>query len=134
MADYSLGDTVICKATYDGKLLAADAADFETIASFYIICDFDNIYLTLIPPDLYLANSFVITARDCKEFKLHSKFVGSAVHYIRPEHIVSIKTRLTGLFCIKCNEYYDMAEANYFDENGKGVLICWRCRTYPHFK
>lgn len=133
MGLYSTGDAVICKIGY-GKVLLADDSAFELAKEFSIACPCDNGYLILLPSDLYLQCSFVLNVQDCKDFGLPKKFVGGTVHYITDDHVLALRNRMTGLSCMKCHEYFEYAEVNRIDENGKGALICWHCRMYPHYK
>lgn len=133
MVLYSAGDTVICKIGY-GKVLLANDTDYERAKEFSIVCGCDSGYLILLPGDLYLKNSFNLNDEDCKEFGLAKKFIGGTVHYISDDHVLALRNRMTGLSCMKCNEYFEYAEVNRIDENGKGAMICWRCRSYPFYK
>jgi hypothetical protein len=125
------GDSVVCKVGY-GKILEINSKDFEFTHSFDIICFSDQGYILLIPQDMYLVDSFPLALQHCKVFGLDKKFVGGEAHYISDEHILSVRSRMTGLCCMKCHEPYEYAEVNRIDENGNGALLCWVCRAYPY--
>jgi hypothetical protein len=129
---YSPGDIVFCKIGY-GKVLLADDKEYEVVKDFSIVCICDSGYLIFLPNDVYLKNSFALSKHDCKEFSLAKKFLDSTVHYISDEHVVALRNRLTGLACMKCHEHFEYAEVNRLDQDGKGTLICWRCRSYPFY-
>jgi hypothetical protein len=46
------------------------------------------------------------------------------------EYVDSIRrrTKLDGMFCCKCGQFYDYAEANQSD----GSMICYACRQSPY--
>jgi len=125
---FAPGDTVSCKVGYD-KIAHALSDEFEIIHNFDIVCSCDEGYLIYVPRDLFLLNSFELTAKDCKTFKIPLKFKDCKVHFISEGHIVSLVCKLTGLSCNKCNEYYPFASPNSIN-----IFICWSCRNYPFYK
>ena len=127
MVTYSKGDCVICKVYY-GKLVQADSQKFEVLQHFDIVCICEEGYLLLVPRDLYLKNSFVLTDRDCKTFSIPIRFVDGIVHHANDKHIVSLRSQMNGLCCHKCNEFNEYGEVNRIDENGHGIYICYLCR------
>lgn len=129
--NYCPGDSVICKIGYS-KILEAHSKDFEFTQPLDIICLSAYGYVLLIPSDIHITNSFTLTDKHCKDFGIGKKFSGGEAHYIDDDHIVSIRSRMTGLCCMKCYEPYEYAEVNRIDENGNGALLCWSCRTYKY--
>lgn len=129
--NYCPGDSVVCKIGY-GKIVELDSKDFEFTQPLYIICFSDSGYIVLVPQDVHLRDSFTLTDRHCTLLHIGKKFAGGEAYYINDDHIVSVRTRMTGLCCMKCYEPYEYAEVNRIDENGNGALLCWSCRTYKY--
>lgn len=124
---------MLCKIAY-GKLEYAGTTEFETKHSFDIICVCEQGYLLLVPTDLFMKNSFIISERDCKTFKIHKRFKDGVAHFAGDEHIIKLVRRFSGLTCMSCHEHYEYSEVNRIDDAGHGALICWYCRRYPYFK
>jgi hypothetical protein len=135
---FCIGDVVLCKITFDGKLARSVSIEFDRTYPFYIICLYEKVqqagYLLLVPRDIYLAKSWTLTPKDCKELELLPKFIGSDVVFAVDKHITSIQHRMTGLCCDKCNIFCEYSEVNRLDKDGKGIYVCWSCRSYPQYK
>lgn len=133
MTLYSFGDIVLCKVNLN-KIVGANATKFDNTHHFDIICPCDRGYLILVPSTVILTNSFVLTARDCVDFNIPYKFMKATSYFINDDHVVSLINKMTGLCCAVCKEYFAQAEVNRIDKNGKGILVCWSCRTYKPYK
>ena len=131
--NYCPGDSVVCKIGYS-KILEANTKDFEFTQPLDIICLSDAGYIVLVPQTVHLTDSFTLTDKHCKIFGVGIKFADGEGYYISDDHIVSMRNRMTGLCCMKCNESYEYAEVNRIDANGHGALLCWSCRQYPFYK
>lgn len=131
--EYSPGDTVLCKVGFS-KIVGSNANQFECTHHFDVICSCDRGYLVFVPATVNLTNAFCLTAKDCRDFDIPYKFMGGNAHFINRDHVVSVVNRMTGLACSMCKEYYEHAEINRLDKDGKGILVCWSCRNYRHYK
>lgn len=127
MSSYSCGDTVYCKIGYN-NVCYADATIFEEIAPFYIVHTCENDYLALTPDSHYISYSFILNSKDCAKHSIGAKFAGCDVCYISSRHVVSVKDRMSGYHCFRCNNYCEWAEVNRLDKNGKGIFFCYLCR------
>lgn len=128
MGLYSAGDRIACKVGY-GQIFPVGAAEFEIIRHFDIVCECDGGYLILVGNNIYLSSSFALSAKDCRLLRLPTKFIDGVVHPITDDHVVGLVQKMTGLACYACGEYAEFAEVNSLDENGKGILICYLCRS-----
>lgn len=126
--NYTPGDEIICKVGYN-KILDANSKDFEFTQPFDIICLSDSGYIILVSQSIHLTDSFTLTSKHCNIFKLNKKFIDGEAYYINDDHVVSVRSRMTGLKCNICEVFYEMAEPN--DGNN---LICWSCRNYKFYK
>lgn len=131
--NYHPGDCIVCKIGYS-KILGADSKNFEYTQPFDIICVVDTNYLILVPQDIHLVGSFTLTAKHCKKFNIDKKFSDAETCFISDDDVVSVRSRMTGLCCSKCAIRYEYAEINRFDADGNGILVCWLCKSYPHYK
>lgn len=127
---YCPGDNVLCKLK-DDNLVYASATSFDETHPFDIICLKENGYLILVPQDFCLLSSYEIKARDCRQLDLEDKFADSQVAYITDYHVVSLRFKMTGMTCHRCNEHNEYGEVNRISEaTGKGIFLCFLCRTY----
>lgn len=134
VTNHGAGDTVTCKITYNGKLALRAARDYERTHNFYIICLYDEGYLLLVPSDLYLKNSFILTAKECRKLGLPEKFVDTDVLVALDKHVVSVQTKMTGVHCVKCNAFAEFGDTNRVGNDGKYVFVCWNCIHYPQYR
>jgi hypothetical protein len=130
---YCPGDVVKCKTNF-GRLVWANDSDYDSVVCLYIITTCDSGYLTLVPRSAFMANSLILTKFDCRDLKIDDKFIGEEAHYINDNHVMGVHHKYSGLQCCVCDELFPHAEPNRIDDYGQPTLICWSCRTYPHYK
>jgi hypothetical protein len=129
MARYSPGDKIFCYVK-DNKIVNIYEDKWHEKRIFDIISSYDEGYIVHVPASFYLEDSFEITNSNYKKYNVLKKFINSNAYYINEFKIAGTYSRLDGLCCVKCKDFYAMAEAN----QPNGELVCWNCRTYPFFK
>lgn len=125
----SPGDKVVCHIK-DGVIVNTYDDDWQDEVIFEIICTYGDGYLIYVPVGLFLKDSLILTKENFIKFNADKKFIGSDVYYITDYRITKVHSKLDGLCCVKCGEFYNYAAANQED----GTLICWSCKNYPYYK
>ena len=120
------GDKIFCYVK-DSKIVSVYEIVAVSREIFEIIRLYDEGYLIYIPDDISIQDTIHIDNGNYKYYGLDTKYIGSDVYYISEYKIAGIHSRLDGMRCSKCNDFFPMAEPNM--ENG--TLMCWRCRKYP---
>lgn len=124
MAKLKPGDVVSCRIKE--TRIVSSYSGFDTIESFQIIALDSKGYYIYVPDHIIIANTFKVDEYTAKSLGIKKQFINCQVIYISPTHVTSVKSTLDGLICVKCNEFYSMAEPNQLD----GTLICFICRNY----
>ena len=124
MAKLKAGDRVSCKLL-PGAIVSGYSA-YDEIKVFEIIAA-DNVgYFLYVPSYIYMQNSATIDNFSVSKLNISNRFLGEQCAYISESLVYRVISKLDGMFCNKCHEFYDYAAANQPDN----TLICWNCRTY----
>lgn len=127
----SPGDRVVCLVSA-GAIINVYDDRWSDEYIFDIVCTYEGGYLIKVPSELVfkLRDSILIDNSNFDKFGADKRFIGDLVYYITDHKILSIYSKIDGMCCNKCQEFYPMAEAN--QENG--TMVCWNCRKYPFFR
>ena len=117
---------MICKIK-DGLILKSDTIDYETTATFEVVCLYEQGYIIKVPFWLRLKSSFEATPRKCKEYDIPAKFTEAEVQFITGDHISVVSDRRDGECCDHCGDFFPMAE-----RNDEGNFRCFSCRSNPY--
>lgn len=126
---FGIGDKVFCKIR-GNTIISADAGNFDTQLSFEIIGKDNRMkYLVLVPLYLNIKGSWNIKEEHIDKFQANPNFLDCKGITLSDDRISRAQTKsLTdGMFCAKCNEFFQMAEPNQSD----GTLVCYQCRINP---
>lgn len=122
------GDIVSCKIK-DDFIIYNYIKQYDIITNFEVIClvidKYQDGFLIKIPTNMFLKGSFTIKKPDIKEFSILPRFIDAEAHFITNSHIVAIKSKLDGIFCDNCKDFFQYATK---DKSGK--FRCFTCRTY----
>jgi hypothetical protein len=127
MGELRVGDQVICLIQSKSIVNAYDAT-YERKQIFEIIALYADGLLLYVPTDVILIDCFDITKLNYQKFGINKRFIGSQCYYITDHKVVGIHERADGMSCIRCGEFFPMAEANLPD----GTMKCWQCRVYKY--
>jgi hypothetical protein len=128
MAELASGDQVICHLK-DNTIVSLYESEFDFKAIFDIIATYDDSYIIFIPSDMNITDSIYITKSNYKLFNLNEKFIDCYVCRISEHKIYGVHSKLDGIACCKCKEFYQMAKPNQEDN----TLLCWSCKRYPTY-
>jgi hypothetical protein len=129
MAQCSPGDQIICHLK-NGQIISVYEDEWDGRHIFDIVSIYDNGYLIYIPQAMVIKESFEITKWNYKGLGTKIKFIGSTVCYITDHNIMGIYSKIDGVHCDECGEFYRFAEADKITDK----LTCWACRAYPYYK
>lgn len=129
MTKLKAGDRVNCRIK-NGLIVSPYQGDYDEVHSFEIIGVDQFGYYLYIPSYFRLRDSVIIDDYACILLQINKKFVGEEIVYIQEGMIAQIQYRVDGCYCVKCGEFYHMAQPNQADNS----LICWSCRHYPHYR
>lgn len=125
MSVFVPGDQVICFVWRKSIIYPTyDVCDFKHI--FEIIAADSGEYLLYIPDDVDLDNIIVVTKKILELNKINKKFLGVRAYKINEAQIKDLHEKLDGQSCMRCGEFYKMAEPNQSD----GTFKCWLCKKY----
>lgn len=127
---YGIRDKVFCKIR-GNTIISANAKDFDVQVTFEIIgTDTKTKYLVLIPSYFNIQGSWNIKEEHIEKFNANPNYLDCKAMALSSDRICRVQISSTeedGVFCINCNEFYPMAEANQPDGNMK----CFSCRINP---
>jgi hypothetical protein len=128
MAKLKPGDRVDCRVKQ--AAIVSPYKDYDEIKTFEIIAADKYGYYLYVPVYLSLKGAVKADKSQCKHLGIDKRFLDENMVYIQENMICKISAVLDGMRCVKCREFYALAEANQDD----GTLICWSCRNYPHYR
>lgn len=123
------GDRVICHIK-DGKIVSNYEDKWEDKDIFDIISLYEEGYIIYVPGSIFLKETISIDRHNHKKYNLDKKFIDSTACFISDYKVVSIYSKIDGMPCIRCKEFFNMAEPNQAD----GTLLCWSCTKYPFYR
>jgi hypothetical protein len=129
MGDFLLraGDEIFVKISKENEIVSS-YADYNRITHFQIVAvDIDEGYFVYIPEDECIKEGFILSKERADKLGIKKSFIGSQIGYVRVSQIDGVKSRLDGLSCSICSEYFPMSRAN---QNDGLSLICFVCRHY----
>lgn len=121
------GDRVVCKVR-SGQVVNAYANDWDEKYTFEIVATDSKGYYVYIPHYISIKGGTKITEYNRKSFGIDKKFLDELVLFISENSIIKIESRMDGLVCDKCKEFYSMANTENL------IFICWVCRNYPSYR
>jgi hypothetical protein len=124
MATLRPGDTVKCRVK--DNMLVSCYSSFDAEVSLQIIAVDEDGHYVYIPDHLSIKETFEVDAYTARVFGIRSIFIGSRAIYILPSYVAEIQTKLDGMVCNKCSEFFSFAEANQEDDS----FVCFTCRNY----
>lgn len=125
----SPGDKVVCKIK-DNKIVNIYEETGCEKKVFEIISIHNNGYMVYIPNHYFLHGSVYLSPDNLRRYKIDKRFADTYTCYITEHNITAIHSKLDGMRCCECDEFYPMAAANFEETK----LLCWRCRHYPIYR
>jgi hypothetical protein len=126
----AVGDRVVCKVK-DNQVVSINGEGATDTQVFDIISLVgSDRYVVYVPYNVSLKNSVYVSAANYKQFGVHKRFIDSYVCVITEHNVFAIHSRVDGMCCTDCGEFYAMAATN----RGDGTFACWACRHYPFYK
>jgi hypothetical protein len=122
------GDRVNLILNADRNLIPNYSNHYRYKEDYEIIGIGEGGYVVYVPPYRIIRGEFVIKNTDLQKYGIDIKFVGEKSCYINTNVICGIHSKMDGMTCCRCKEFYKYAEAN---ESG-GVFRCYLCRTYKY--
>jgi hypothetical protein len=120
------GDRIDCRVK--SATIVSPYNSYDEIKTFEIIATDDNGYYLYVPHYYYLKGTGIADSYRCKTLKIDSKFLNENMVYIKENLVAAVQTKLDGMFCKICKEFYPYSEPNQRD----GSLICFSCRGNPY--
>jgi hypothetical protein len=127
VARFNAGDKIVCHIK-NNKIVNIYEEVWDINKVFEIIAVYDNGYCIYVPISFYLEEVFELTISNHRKFNANKKFIGSKVVKIDDHRIFAIHSKIDGMCCNRCEEFYQMAEPNCED----GTMLCWLCRAYKY--
>lgn len=128
MSSISQGDTVLCHIK-GSTIVSTYDADYDTKYIFDVAALWNEGFLLYMPVDMALDNPIYITNENRAKYNTHKRFINSTVFFVSESKIVRICSKIDGMSCCECEEFYSMSVPNQED----GTLVCFSCRVYPHW-
>lgn len=124
---FGVGDRVIC-LILGRDIVSSGIGKFDRKVILEIISLYADGLLVFIPKGIRLDDCIDITKANADKFGVAKRFIGSRCFYITEHKVVSIYSRMDGMCCKRCQDFYPMASPNQED----GTMLCWLCRTYKY--
>lgn len=126
MGQLKPGDRVDCRIK--SNIIVGPYKKYDEVRTFEIVsCDSSGYYL-YVPVYIILMDSIKADSYLCRTLNINLKFVDEQIVLIAESKICNIHAVLDGMTCVRCKEFYNMAQANQED----GSMICWQCRNYRY--
>lgn len=122
------GDKILCKIKGNSIVCATEdqcdiQLEFEIIGG-----DEDQKYIIFVPKYFSIKNSWNIIEEHLVKYDISSRYLDCKGIVITEDKVLKIsKSKLDGMFCANCEEFFAMAEPNQPD----GTLLCFSCRSNP---
>lgn len=129
MARCSPGDQVVCRIK-DNTIVSVYEDKWQDECVFDVISFYGEGYMIYIPQSMSLKDCVYLTKSNYSSFNAEKRFIDSSAYYITEYHVIRIHSKLDGMRCAKCDNFFGMATSN----QPNGTLICWNCRNYPFFR
>lgn len=120
------GDRVDCRVK--ASTIVSPYRSYDEIKTFEIVAVDGPGYYLYVPHYYLLKGTVVADKYKCKNLNIDKKFLDENIIFIQESMIVNVQSRLDGLSCVLCKEFYPYAEPN----RGDGTLICYSCRQNPY--
>jgi len=127
VADYSPGDRIVCMIR-DRAIINATEVLYDEIRIFDIIIPYAEGLILYVPDDAKLDDCMELNSFNCIRFNIDFKFMGCRAYYITGYKVFQVYSRIDGMCCARCKDFFSMAEPN--QENG--TMICYSCRANPY--
>lgn len=121
------GDRVDCRVK--ASTIVSPYKNYDEIKTFEIVAKDDHGYYLYVPHYYSLKNTIAADQYRCKKLGIDKKFLNENVVYIQENMICHVQSKLDGLSCSVCREFFPYAEANQEDDE---TLICFSCRQNPY--
>lgn len=126
MGQLKPGDRVNCRVNQ--HIIVGPYEEYDQIHTFEIVGFDTRGYYLYVPPYIMIKGSSPLDHVLCRKLNIDAKFLGSHAVYIFAGLICQVKHIVDGLACVKCQDFFQMAEPNQED----GTLVCWSCRDNPY--
>ena len=126
---FRIGDKVYCKIR-GNSIISVQSDPYDVKLVFEIIGrdETNGKYVILIPKYLSIKNSWNVIEEHLRKMHISSSYLDHKALGITEDKILRIAaSKLDGMFCCHCEEFFPMAEPNQAD----GTLKCSSCRSNP---
>lgn len=120
------GDRVDCRVK--ASIIVSPYKDCDEVFTFEIVALDKYGFYVYVPPYITIKGTSKADKSQCKALGIDKRFLDCDILFVQSSMIFQVHSVLDGLTCLKCNEFYNMAEPNQED----GSFKCWTCRTYPY--
>jgi hypothetical protein len=120
------GDRVDCRVKT--ATIVSPYRNYDEVKTFEIVAKDDHGYYLYVPHYYALKGTIVADVYCCKRLGIDKRFLNENIIHIQENMIANIRSRLDGMVCSICKEFYPFASGNQKD----GTLICYSCRQNPY--
>jgi hypothetical protein len=120
------GDRVDCRVK--ASTIVSPYKSYDEVKTFEIVAKDDRGYYLYVPHYYVLKGTVVADQYRCKNLGIDKKFLNENIVHIQENMIANVQSKLDGLVCVVCKEFFPYAEPN----RGDGTLICYSCRQNPY--
>jgi hypothetical protein len=126
MTKFKPGDRVDCRVK--SATIVSPYKNYDEVKTFEIVAKDDHGYYLYVPHYYPLRGTVVADQYRCKNLGIDKRFLNENIIHIQENMIAHVQSKLDGLVCVGCKEFYPYAAANRKD----GTLICFSCRQNPY--
>lgn len=120
------GDRVDCRVR--SAIIVSPYKGYDEERTFEVVATDSYGYYLFVPVYLSLKGSVIADANQCKLLGIDRKFLDEQIIYIQENLICRVHSKLDGMRCVRCTDFYVMASPNQDND----TFMCWSCRNNPY--
>jgi len=120
------GDRVDCRVKSNNIIVSY--GEYDVTRTFEVVHVDDEGCYVFIPCFIYINGGITLDAAKARRMGVDPRFVGEKISYIAESSICKVSYVLDGMKCIKCQDFFIMAEPN----TPEGEFWCRSCRANPY--
>lgn len=120
------GDRVDCRVK--ASTIVSPYKSYDEIKTFEIVATDDHGFYLYVPHYYPLKGTVTADQYRCKNLGIDKRFLNENIVYIQGNLVSSVQSKMDGMVCRICRDFFPYAEANQED----GSLTCFSCRQNPY--
>ncbi len=110
----------------DSMIEQSSSDTYDKKYQFKVLAEYHGGYIIHIPNNIQIIGRWELTQLEIDKYQIPYFYKGDNAYFLTYAQMVKVfkQCEFDGMFCMRCKEFYPMAEANRDDGN----LMCYLCR------